>query len=194
MGFTLNIQKLARRISAAVVVLVLSGSAHAAVISIDPVAQDVKLHSSVTVDINISGLAAGAAPSLGAFDIDLNFDPTILSFSSATFGAGLDPVGIGTFNGATDFGGGLLNLFEVSLTPTVFLDLFQSDAFTLAQVTFEAIGAGLSDLGLSVLALSDGDGNSIGAETVGATVSVPEPSTLALLGLGLAGLGFARRK
>jgi hypothetical protein len=41
------------------------------------------------LNIFISGLGDGTAPSLSTFDLDISFDPTILAFSTAVFG---DPI------------------------------------------------------------------------------------------------------
>src|ERR1039458_750954 len=84
--------------------LVLSGcpTAFADVITLGvfPASQSVALGSPVNVSLQITGLGNEAAPSLGTFDVNLNFDPTILSFNSAVFGDPilgdqLDPTGLG---------------------------------------------------------------------------------------------------
>ncbi len=189
-----------RRISEAAVILFLSASAQAAVLSIDPVTQTVGVGHDVTLAVNISRLGDEVAPSLGGFNIFLDFDPTILAFDSVVFGNQLD-LGIeGSLTLVDDSNPGVLELFELSEESISDLDLSQPGAFTLARVTFQAIAAGVSDIsfGLGPFGfgsfLSDALGDPIDFTAGSASVKVAEPSTLLLLGLGLAGLGFARRR
>lgn len=189
----MNIRKFVRRVSQAAVILVLSTSAQAAVLSIEPVEQFVDLGTGFTLDINISGLGAGSSPSLSTFDLDLVYDSTIMTAVSVTFGNQLDLFGFGSVQDVMG-GGGVLNLSELSLDGPAILDSLQLDAFTLATVGFVAIHTGFSDISLDNVILGDSLGDPFAAELGSARVNVPEPSTLALLGLGLAGLGFARRR
>ena len=81
----------------------------------------------------------------------------------------------------------------------------KEDSFTLARVSFTGLAHGLSPLTLSNLILSNWNGESTleGVEHVngeicvgegGCEKPVPEPGTLALLGLGMLGMGLTRRR
>ena len=178
--------------------------AHAITLEIVPAAQDVALGGPVDVAIAISDLADQAAPSLGTFDVDVTFDPGILTFVGATFGDPalgdqLDLFGLGSVT-ATTPGAGLVNLFELSLDPAADLDALQAGAFTLATLSFIAVGPGNTPIGLAINTLGDAEGASLDAQTIGGVArvagdaGVAEPSALILLGLGIAGATLVRRR
>jgi len=73
------------------------------------------------------------------------------------------------------------------------INALQADSFSLATLTFNALTAGNSPLGISVNAAGDASGDSLAADLVDGSVavsagtnpgSVPEPTTWLLLGLG----------
>ena len=183
----------------------------AASITLTPSSQSVDLGSQAVVTLDISGLGSGAAPSVGAYDIDLSFDSSILALSSVVFGDPvlgdqLDVLGLGSILGATP-GAGTVNVFEISLDFVDDLNQLQADSFTLATFTFDTLAAGSSALGLTLNALGDADGLSLDATLTGGSVdvvgsepppvTVSEPSawaTYVLLMAGLAGLGIFQGK
>jgi hypothetical protein len=183
----------------------------AASITLTPSSQSVDLGSQAVVSLDISGLGSGEAPSVGAFDIDLSFDSSILALNSVAFGDPLlgdqlDLFSLGSILGAAA-GAGTVNVFEISLDFADDLNLLQADAFTLVTFTFDTLSAGSSLLGLTLNALGDADGLSLDTTLTGAAVNVaapppppvemPEPSawaTYALLLVGLAGLVISQRR
>jgi len=195
------LKKMIRPVLAAALLLAPTAPAHAILIELVPTNQTVAPGTAVSVDLNISALTAGGAPSLGTWDVDIDFDPAILSFTGATFGTGLDIFGLGSINGVFDLGG-TIDIFEISLDFASDLDLFQSDAFTLATLSFDAIGLGTSALNLANVLLGDALGDAlIPTQIAGASVTVrqpvvalPEPGAVTLFGIGLVLLlGFRRR-
>jgi hypothetical protein len=169
-------------------------SALAVSIGFVPSAQSVGLGQSASVDIVISGLGDGTSPSLGAFDLNVSFDPTILAPTGVTFGIFLgDP---DLFEAITAFdlllAPGVLNVAETSLLLSAELHALQPASFTLATLSFDTLARGTSALTLAINpgGLVDQDAGELRAETSRGSISVvPEPGTLLLLGLALGGVG-----
>lgn len=180
----------------------------AASLALIPAVQSVEVGNAVEIEVVISGLGDVSAPSLSTFDLDVNFDPSILAFSSATFGDPilgdqLDLLGFGSLTDVTA-GAGTVNLFELSFDLPSDLDSLQPDSFTLATLNFNAIGVGSSPLAISTVnALGDANGlpllieavSGANVEVTPSTATVPEPS-LSLLSLfsALGVGGFLLRK
>lgn len=158
---------------ALVVGFLLSFGSATAQIAIDtvPSSQNAPLGTTVAVDLVISGLGNFAPPSLGTFDIDVTFDPSILSFQNAAFGDQLDLIGLGSI---TQVAPGVMNvnIFELSLDDPADLDTLQPGSFTLATLTFATIASGTSFLEVIVNALGDAVGDPLTAETGKGTVRV----------------------
>jgi hypothetical protein len=179
----------------------------AVVLSVCNTPASLTVGDSGTVDICIAGLGAGTAPSLGVFDLDLGFDPAVLSYSGVSFG---DPVlgdQLDLFSLGSVFfdtpGAGTVNLFELSLDLESDLNDLQASEFVLARLTFDAIGAGASSLTLAVNVLGDAAGDQLTDVTVqGSRLTVgqasespiPEPGTLLLLVLPLIWLARQRHR
>ncbi len=160
--------------------------ADAASITLSPATPAPPSGSTFSLDVVVSGLGAGVAPSLGAFDLVVAYDPVQLTFSGATFGTLLGASGI------TDLvqSAGSVNLAQVSLLLPAELDALQPASFTVATLQFVALSETPSVVSVSGALLSDAFGRPIGIESLGsATVSptsaVPEPGAFLLYGAGL---------
>jgi hypothetical protein len=156
--------------------------------------------NSVNVDIGISGLASGTAPSLGGYDVNLSFDSSYLAFAGVAFGDAvlgnqLDLASLGSTTIAELTGVGIVNLFELSGDAAEDLNTLQADSFNLATVTFDVLNVGTSLLQLDFNALADADGKALSAVTLSAPVTtVPLPSAFLLMASSLAGLMLAGRR
>lgn len=173
----------------------------ATTINFAPLTQDVNLGTPFTVAITISGLNDFIAPSLGVFDVDVNFDPSILSFGSVSYGDPilgdqLDLSGLGSVT-ATTLGTGFVNLFELSLDSIGDLNGSQAGDFTLATLSFDTLAVGASPLSFTVKALGDAEGNSLSADAgtgvANVVQPVPEPALFLLTGCALAGFWITRK-
>jgi len=179
-------------------IILLGVNAHAITLSFAPASTSVSIGDPVTVLLNVSGLGDKAAPSLGVFDVNVTFDPALLAFVDATFGDPMlgDQLDLGKFGSptsATVSPANTLNLSETSFDSVSDLDTMQAGSFTLATLAFNAIGLGVSPLGLSINTLGDANGDTLAATANVGTVTVtatPEPTTGLLFVTGLMVLGY----
>src|SRR5262249_35813021 len=87
----------------------------------------------VVVDVVVSGLGGGLPPSVGAFDIDMSFDPAILAPTDITFGRFLgDPEQAEALTAASISEGGV-SFAAVSVLPAAELVALQPDAERLVS-------------------------------------------------------------
>jgi len=161
-----------------------------------------------TITLDILGLASPGAPSLAAYDVDVNFDPlkfTLLNVAAGdpVLGNQLDPDGFGTVHAFTLAPAGHLNLFELSLASAADLDAAQADAFTLATLSLRVLAGGSSTIDLVLNDLADASGAALFAElgdegvlslTAHEATPVPEPATLVLVGAGSAAAAWRRHR
>jgi hypothetical protein len=161
-----------------------------------PSTQSVGVGQPVAVDVVISGLTAGAPPSVGAFDLDVSFNAGILSPTGVTFGPFLgDPALLEALTSVA-VTPGLVDFAEVSLLLPAELDALQPASFSLATLSFDALMAGTSPLTFSQVAIADAFGATLTASVSSGSINVvvPEPGTLLLLGAAITGLMLVRRR
>ena len=167
-------------------------TAGATTITFQPTAQTVNLGGTATVNVNLSGLSANQA--IGAFDLVVDSNPSIITPTSITFFSDLGDPTL-ELTGPT-FTASSAEAAEVSFESTAtLLGLQGTQPFSLFSVTYQAVGLGTSTLtlGASPEYLADGDGTILadpsvvnGSITVmGTMAATPEPSSLVLLATGL---------
>ena len=182
-----------------VVFLLLTVSVQAISLGFDPVDQEVESGDLAYVDLVISGLGNGMADSLSTFDLNIDFDATILSFYSVIFGDQLDLMGKGSKHDRIP-GTGTVNLYELSVDSKSLLDNNQKSAFTLATLTFNTLSIGTSPLTMRNIILGDTSNppetidiiDSPGSITV--LAPIPEPATMLLFSTGILLLSGLRRR
>jgi hypothetical protein len=183
----------------------------AGIVNVSASQNSVVLGGSFSLYFDISGLSPD---SLGAFDLDLNFDNSVLdltgfSFDDPTTGQNqLDFVGgLGFFGDAVDLGG-VVDAFGSSGNSPATLDAEQAENFRFLTLTFTtlALSSGTSlgvDLNDPTLTFVDAGNNFLNYSfgSAGATVAVtspngggtvPEPGALALVLTAFAGAALAR--
>jgi hypothetical protein len=175
--------------------------AHAALLSLQPDTTFTSNGDTVSLDLVVSGLGNFGPDSLAAFDVSVNYDPSLLSFSDYSLGSLLgDLIGFTALDvSGGDTGGGEVNVAEISLLLPASLDALQSDEFILASLSFDVFNPGPDAItNLNILGgatLSDANGRALLVTTGGpATIHiVPLPGTLWLMVSGLVGWRVTRR-
>ena len=170
-------------------------SANAVLITLSPSSQEVGIFQSVSVDVFVSDLSDTQA--LGAFDLELLFDPNIVTFNSITFGSGLGF----SFQDTFSVNSGTQAVLESSLEFPSDLLAFQLSDFLLFTVNFVSTGFGETLVSLQNVILGDENGQEItdvSFNSANIRVSSPnlvnEPSHIALCLIALSFLAYRRKK
>jgi hypothetical protein len=142
----------------------------------------------LNVAVSIDGIA-----DLYAWQFSLLFDPAVLQVSSVSAGSFLSAAGPTFFvPGSIDNTLGRIGFVIETIqgaSPGV------SGSGTLAQVSFDVVGAGTSALNFSNVVFLDSALQDISVLVQAGTVTaVPEPASMLLMALGVAGLLAARRR
>jgi hypothetical protein len=149
---------------------------------------------SFDLDVMVSGLGDGVAPSLGSYDFDISFDPSQLGFESVSFGTQLGAGSLQSSGAAL----GVVDLAEVSFLSPAELDALQPASFVLATLRFTPIATGTSSIGFTQAIVGDGFGAPLEVSLGGARVvterAIPEPGALALFALGALAIARASRR
>jgi hypothetical protein len=154
-------------------------------------APSLKVTSNTIIDGTIKiDVAAQDVVDLYAYQFDLNFDPTKFQFVSGSEGPFLATAGSTFFYGGDLSAGSLKFVFDTLLG----LDPGASGSGVLASFDFVALDRGTSAFSLANVLALDTPGNLLDVGLQSLEVTVPEPGTLCLLALGLAGLASARKR
>ena len=156
-------------------------------ISLDPSSVSVDPGGNFTIDVVVDGLGDGVAPSVGAYQLGLTWDPTALTFIDATPSGALGIPTLESIFGDTP-GVGSVNFFEVSLLGVPDLNALQGSTVVLTTLEFQGLVPGKTDLAFSQTDVADQLGNALVIDAAnGATVQVvPEPGAALLFLLGWA--------
>jgi len=178
------------------------------IVSFTPSAQHVNVGDFVTIDMTVSGLGDEV---LSSFDLNFRYDGSLLNWSSVTFFTSQLGPGWGGMAPMYDFDGtvnGDLAATGYSLEDDASLAAGQANSFLLFRFNLSATADGVSSFGLGADLDFERNFTGLDWQTLDVTVQgacvaigngscanrVPEPTSLALLGIAaLGGLWAGRR-
>jgi len=192
---------LARVIGCLFISMITVQSAQSAQLDVIPDVTSAQVGDFFNTDVVISDFGQGG---VGAFDISLAFDNSLLRLDSITFGNGLDLGFFGSLQFSSD-NGASVQVDETSFEDEMDLIVVQLDPLLLFSISFETLASGTSALDLTVNGpIADASGfsdvginainnASVRISSVSTASSVPEPEILTLLAIGLISVRMTRR-
>jgi hypothetical protein len=194
------------KILALIAALCPAGTAFGAAIGLTPSSQIAATGDQVTLDLLATGLGDGTSPAVGSFDVDLLYDPGVLSFDPINYAIGID-LGSAIPGINVDSGTGIIDLSAISLESPSDLITSQGSTLQLASLVFDVLDLSLGasttvdidtndpNLVLGDVSFAPISINSISPATIrNATASsIPLPGTPLLIVLGLVMLGLVVR-
>lgn len=171
--------------------LLLSSNSFAVLLDIEPSTQAISVGGQANVDVYARSLGSDR---IGAFDIDLSFDSSLLGFNDVIFGTSLgDPI-LDTFTTVTTSTVDQIGVAQISLLFSL-SGLQDGSDFLLFSLAFDGLSEGLSPVSIDSALISDELGSAVGVD-IGQSASVlvepravPEPGILLLFAIGLVMLG-----
>ena len=184
-------------ISSLLLSVMFASSVNATLFSIELDQTDFNVGQTLTANLVVSDIekdSIGFTSLIADFELDLMFDNSLLSFDSLSFGEklgdGLDSLQLDNVTAS-----GILNIFELSYLLYDELLVLQDgiSKFTLASINFDIINVGSGLFSLNNIAagndigtaLTDIQSNSTSFITTSGTTAIPEPTSIALILVGL---------
>ncbi len=168
----------------------------------DPSSSTGVVSNTIVVDLVWDGTGGATPMYLGDFNVDVVYDPSIVSFLGGTVDPdfGVDSFGcfVCDIDGSTP---GTINVFAVSFDDPALALIPNQDGlgnrFSLATLSFGGLADGLTALTLNGINFGDEFGVPMSTTLINGDISIgtptiPEPSTILLFGTGLAGLAAWR--
>ncbi|NRA70311.1 MAG: PEP-CTERM sorting domain-containing protein [Gammaproteobacteria bacterium] len=184
-------------ISGLLLSVMFASSVNATLFSIELDQTDFNVGQTLTANLVVSDIekdSIGFTSLIADFELDLMFDNSLLSFDSLSFGEklgdGLDSLQLDNVTAS-----GILNIFELSYLLYDELLVLQDgiSKFTLASINFDIINVGSGLFSLNNIAtgndigtaLTDIQSNSTSFITTSGATAIPEPTSVALILVGL---------
>jgi len=199
----MNLKKTFGKVVAACALLATAEAASASTISFDPTPALGDVGDAITVDLVWTG---SPGEYLGDFNTRIQWNVAIAAWDTIQLDPDMGVDSLGCLDcGFGDLTQGNVELYVTSLDSPADLMTNQDmlgNSFSLARLTFTGSAVGATDLTFALGVFGDENGSQIDPTLVNGRICigpdgcsrVPDPGTLALLGLGIASIGYRRRK